>query len=174
MYQNDWDDNVFPLAYLLTFRTYGTWLHGDERGSVDAHGRNIYGTPRIEPNTALEKRMLENLAQKPFVFDAIRREAVTNVFKEICLFKDYDLLAVNVRSNHAHLVICAQSKPEPLINLLKRKATRRLRELKLIARDESPWSRGGSRRYLWKQRHVDLAIDYVLYCQEDRPFEIED
>ena len=25
----DFDDNEFPLAYLITFRCYGTWLHGD-------------------------------------------------------------------------------------------------------------------------------------------------
>jgi hypothetical protein len=25
-----------PIAYLLTWTRYGTWLHGDERGSVDA------------------------------------------------------------------------------------------------------------------------------------------
>jgi hypothetical protein len=36
------------------------------------------------------------------------------------------------------------------------------------------WSRGGSRRYLWKERHVSLAIEYVLYGQRDIPFEIED
>ena len=23
------------LAYFSTFRTYGTWLHGDDRGSTD-------------------------------------------------------------------------------------------------------------------------------------------
>jgi hypothetical protein len=26
------DDHV-PLAYLITFRGFGTWLHGDSRGS---------------------------------------------------------------------------------------------------------------------------------------------
>ena len=31
----DFDDNEFPLAYFISFRTYGTWLHGDERFSVD-------------------------------------------------------------------------------------------------------------------------------------------
>jgi hypothetical protein len=31
----DFDDNEFPLAYFISFRTYGTWLHGDERGSVN-------------------------------------------------------------------------------------------------------------------------------------------
>ena len=25
----------FPLAYLITFHTYGSWLHGDAKGSVD-------------------------------------------------------------------------------------------------------------------------------------------
>jgi hypothetical protein len=33
-----------PLAYLITFPTYGTWLHGDERGSVD-RDHNLPGTP---------------------------------------------------------------------------------------------------------------------------------
>jgi hypothetical protein len=30
-----WNNTNLPLAYLITFRCYGTWLHGDERGSVD-------------------------------------------------------------------------------------------------------------------------------------------
>jgi hypothetical protein len=24
-----YEENEFPIAYLLTFRTFGTWLHGD-------------------------------------------------------------------------------------------------------------------------------------------------
>ena len=31
-----WNDTDTPLAYLITFRSYGTWLHGDERGSTIA------------------------------------------------------------------------------------------------------------------------------------------
>ncbi|HWY68950.1 MAG TPA: hypothetical protein VNX88_09810 [Terriglobales bacterium] len=38
-----------PLAYLITFRCYGTWLHGDERGSIDRH-QNQYQSPYIVPN----------------------------------------------------------------------------------------------------------------------------
>jgi hypothetical protein len=29
MTKHDLDDNEGPLAYLITIRTYGTWLHGD-------------------------------------------------------------------------------------------------------------------------------------------------
>ena len=35
-----------PLAYFITFRAYGTWLHGDERGAVDRR-HNDYGTPYL-------------------------------------------------------------------------------------------------------------------------------
>ena len=38
-----------PLAYFSTFTTYGTWLHGDERGSVDRE-HNQVGTPWLEPD----------------------------------------------------------------------------------------------------------------------------
>ncbi len=45
----DFDNNKFPLAYLISFRCYGTWLHGDKRGSM-SRKQNKYGTPRIAPN----------------------------------------------------------------------------------------------------------------------------
>ncbi len=32
-----WNDTDIPLAYLITFRCYGTWLHEDERGATDRH-----------------------------------------------------------------------------------------------------------------------------------------
>jgi len=39
-----WNDTEIPLAVFFTFRTYGTWLHGDERGSIDRNN-NLYGVP---------------------------------------------------------------------------------------------------------------------------------
>ncbi len=44
-----WNDTDTPLAYFMSFRTYGTWLHGDKRGSTDRF-HNQYGAPFIEPN----------------------------------------------------------------------------------------------------------------------------
>ena len=31
----EFSDDHTPTAYLITFRSYGTWPHGDNRGSVD-------------------------------------------------------------------------------------------------------------------------------------------
>ena len=35
-----------PSGYLITFHTYGTWLHGDSRGSTDRIN-NITGVPML-------------------------------------------------------------------------------------------------------------------------------
>jgi len=46
----DFQDRTSPLGYLITFPCYGTWLHGEERGSVDRRRYNRYGTPDMPPN----------------------------------------------------------------------------------------------------------------------------
>ena len=171
---DEWDENSFPLAYLITIRTYGTWLHGDGRNSVDIHGKNIYGTPDITANKNLETMMRENMQQRSVILDKEQRNIVEDAIKEVCEYRKYDLQAINVRSNHTHTVVSAQVKPEVIADAFKKYATRKLREENLISKEVTIWSRGRSRRYLWKPRHVALAIEYVLNEQGDSPFEIEE
>jgi REP element-mobilizing transposase RayT len=170
----EWDENVFPLAYLITIRTYGTWLHGDKRSSVDIHGKNIYGTPDITANKNLEMLMRENMRQRRVILNKEQRNIVEEAIKEVCDYRKYDLQALNVRSNHIHAVVSAQVKPEVIADAFKKYATRKLRDEKIISKEISLWSRGRSRRYLWKPRYVALAIEYVLNEQGDIPFEINE
>lgn len=170
----EYEQNEFPLAYLITIRTFGTWLHGDERHSVDRHGRNIYGTPDIPPNQKLEGIMKSELKQSPVVLNDLQRKAAESAIRELCEQRRYFLQAINVRSNHAHAVVSAQAKPERIADAFKAFATKKLREENLCSKGLRIWSRGRSRRYLWKPRHVAKAIDYVLYGQGDVPFDPED
>ncbi len=169
-----YENNEFPLAYLITIRTYGTWLHGDERHSVDRHGKNVYGTPDIAPNAKLNEVMKSEVKQSAIIFNELQRNAVEIAVKELCEQRQYHLQAINVRTNHAHAVVSAQSKPERIADAFKAFATKKLREENLVSRELKIWSRGRSRCYLWKPRHVASAIDYVLYGQGDVPFEIND
>ena len=57
MYDSHFAPDEFQLAYLITIRCFGTWLHGDERLTVDRHGLNIYGTSRRPANASLERVM---------------------------------------------------------------------------------------------------------------------
>src|SRR5690606_10933494 len=109
----NWDEREFPLAYLITIRTYGTWLHGDERGSVDQHGRyNRYGADRRSPDKGLKNRMLENLSGRRFTLDLRRRQVTENAIREVCRYREYDLHALNVKPTHSHAVVSANLRPE--------------------------------------------------------------
>ena len=163
----DWDENEQPLAYLITFRTYGTWLHGDERHSVDRHGKNIYGTPKVLPSRNLNRMMNENRASAEFILDGRKRMIVDRAIREVCRLRQYRLHALHVRTNHAHTVVASARKPEIVMNAFKSNATRELRVAGLVSVDQQVWSRGGSTRYLWKPAHLEGAVDYVLYGQGD-------
>jgi len=162
----EFDSNEFPLAYFITFRTYGTWLHGDSRGSIDRQN-NTYGRPLLKPDNSREQRESRLLAHAPVMLTPAQRKAVERDLREVCQARGYVLLAVNVRTNHVHVVTSAACKPEPLLNAFKSYSTRKLRELGLISEGTKPWVRHGSTRYLWKEPQVEQAISYVLYGQGD-------
>ena len=171
-FTESWDDAEFPSAYLITIRTYGTWLHGDKRTSVDKrHGRNKFRSPKIPPSENLEAAMEANAKHPPILLDKNRRIAVDLSIRETCQIQDYRLDALNVRTNHLHAVVGAKFKPELIIRRFKSYATRKLGLSGLILKNQRVWSRGGSRRYLWKENHVNRAIDYVLYGQGKLDFE---
>jgi hypothetical protein len=44
----EFKDDHIPVGFLISFRGFGTWLHGDPRGSVDRL-HNRYGTPKQGP-----------------------------------------------------------------------------------------------------------------------------
>ena len=80
----EYNYNEFPLAYLITLRTYGTWLHGDEKLSVDRHGFNVYGTPRQVENKKLKGFMFQELKYKPFLLDENQCKVVESAIVEVC------------------------------------------------------------------------------------------
>jgi REP element-mobilizing transposase RayT len=162
----DFDDNDFPLAYLISFRAYGTWLHGDQRGST-SRKQNKYGAPRIAPNPRLQQAEIQELKHPPLKLDGRQRPVIEQVIREVCTTRGYWLRAINVRTNHVHTVVSAAVKPERVLHAFQAYATRKLRQTDLLSADVKPWTRHGSTRYLWKERHVERAIDYVVNGQGD-------
>ena len=163
----DFQDRSVPLAYFISFRCYGTWLHGDFRGSVDRRHFNRYGAPRFPVRPKLAEREKINAKHEPVSLDRRKRRLVESAIKQVCVFRGYSLIALNIRSNHVHCVVSASCRPELILTAFKAYATRHLRESGLIAPDEKVWSRHGSTRYLWTPEQIEAAADYVLYCQGD-------
>ncbi len=107
----------------------------------------------------------DHLAGSPINLGAVERRIVEDAMREVCLVRGYKLFALNVRTNHAHLVVNNCGKVERMMDSFKAYSTRALRAASLVGKEAKPWSRHGSTKYLWTERHKELAFDYVVNGQ---------
>ena len=169
-----WNDTDVPLAYLISFRGYGTWLHGDERGSIDRH-HNRHKSPYIEPNPRWHRHNTKVLDGQPVILDARQRKSVERAIRTTCHFRKWHLHALNIRTNHVHVVVCIGSlRPERALTAFKANSTTQMRQDGCWLGNSSPWAGKGSKRYLWNERSVARAIEYVLCGQGDELPDFED
>jgi hypothetical protein len=115
------------ITYFITFTTYGAWLPGSAPGSVDRE-HNIPGTPYLQADADLERKMSSAMRQEPYVLDGSRRTIVLRTIKDVAAHREWKLWAAHVRSNHVHVVIAAACNPEKVMVDLKAWCSRRLRE----------------------------------------------
>ncbi|MEO2034343.1 MAG: transposase [Planctomycetaceae bacterium] len=152
-------------VYLLTWTTYGSWLHGDQRGSIDLQ-HNLPLTPVLPAHTGRRKSESSTLKTKPVLLDKTQRAIVSQTIRKVVEHKCWRLHALNCRSNHVHVVILASDRtPEIVMNSLKSWSSRRLNEQ--LGEKRRWWTRHGSTRYLNDKESVHRAIDYVLNRQDD-------
>ncbi|MHB1425049.1 MAG: transposase [Gemmataceae bacterium] len=156
-----------PLAYFITFTTYGTWLHGRESGSVDRQ-HNLPGTPFLPADSKREAARRKAMRQEPYFLDEPRRSVVLKTIREVARHRGWNLWAVHVRTYHVHVVLTARDKPEKIMSDLKAWSSRRLREVLGESADRDRWTQHGSTRYLNDESAVADAIVYVVDQQGER------
>src|SRR5258708_39526954 len=134
-----WNDTDVPLALLITFRCYGSWLHGDVRGSVDRL-HNQYMAPYAPANENRNRYNQGVLKSEPLVLDASQRASVERAIRETCVYRRWILHAINVRTNHVHTVVSIGNKKSELaLNAFKANATRQMRRDGCWTLSHSPW-----------------------------------
>ncbi len=159
------------MIYFLTFRTYGTWLHGDERGSVDRF-HNQVGEPLLGADEGLQRYRRRLLKTQPIILDEQCRACIEATMREVASYRGWTIHALKVLSNHIHVVVETDespqdARPEKLLVDFKAYTTRRLREAKLWEEAGSIWEHHGSTRYLKSNQELQNACHYVLYCQDE-------
>jgi len=156
------------LAYLITFRTYGTWLPGDARGSTDRRATS-HGSPQEPPNPSLEQASRRRLVCPPVFLCSPRRAAVEAAIRQHCAHRGWQLLAVHVRTEHVHVVVATgvtpDVAPERVMTELKAWATRRMVQGRLLDEGRRTWSGHGSTLYLFTPESVQRACRYVVERQ---------
>jgi len=156
-----------PAGYFLTFTTYGTRLHGDPRGSVLRHD-NAVGTPAFAPNPVRNRFERALMTASPMRFTEDQRRMVAMAIAEVCARREWRLHALNVRTNHVHVVVTSEAPIDQVMNTFKAYATRKLRESNLVGGGARTWARHGSTRFLRDEQDVIDAMSYVLdYQGED-------
>ena len=143
-----------PLAYHLTWTTYGTWLHGDDRGWVV---RTEYG---IKPgDKELHSHRRSELSDEVVLLDTDQKFLVDATIREVVAYRGWELHALNVRGNHCHMVVTAPIHPDIVMEQFKAWTSRRLSEQ--LGRKRKWWTRHGSTKWINDEVYFENAIRYV-------------
>ncbi|MEO1526684.1 MAG: transposase [Planctomycetota bacterium] len=151
-----------PIAFFLTWVTYGTWLPGDDRGWVEyMHGWQL---PSRDLETDCQARMSECAVR----LTKDLRNRVEEQIAETCQYRNWTLHAVNCRSNHLHLVVSAAGTPPKKIRAdLKAYTTRCLKSLD--SRRNNWWAERGSIRWINNNEDLATVVRYVNDAQDRKP-----
>ncbi len=111
-------------------------------------------------------RHMSNVLSRPPVFlGPRRREAVRLAVVETCVLRGWILHALNVRTNHVHLVATTDVLARTVLSTMKARATAQMRRLECWNSNRSPWAKGGSARAIWTAEGLGRAVEYVLHGQ---------
>jgi len=154
-----------PIAYFITFTTYGTWLHGDLRSSVI---RVNGGSKRLDDQPNLYAYHHTQLSAPPVILDAVQRQIVRNTIIQHCDIRRWRLYALHVRTNHVHVVVKANKSIDQVSNELKGWPKRVLGE-----HDFKPpkvWTGGSSKVFIFTEAKLREKIHYVV-CEQGEMME---
>lgn len=151
-----------PIAWFLTWTTYGTWLPGDERGWVLRDGG------WRPPNRGLVSNSISRMTESACRLSPDQRAAVHDQIAETCRIRTWTLHAVNCCTNHVHVVVSGgrETAGHTLRETLKAWTTRRLRGMDASRRQW--WTERGSVRPLFDEAALEAAIVYTVDGQNHR------
>ncbi|MCX7121904.1 MAG: transposase [Gammaproteobacteria bacterium] len=160
-------NDKLPWAYFLTYRTYNTWRHGDDRFSVDLK-HNIFGAPKISPNPRLEQAMKLAASDEELILTIPQRNTVLKSIVETCKYNNWNLMAVNVLINHVHIVLQSELSSQKTMGKIKCYGTKDLKKFhsELYGREHF-WARSGSTKNIWQPEGVFQRLYYVVRGQEN-------
>ncbi len=169
------------MHWLLTSTTYGTWLPGDNRGSVtsvrDYRGTDRATKSRVEHDLpgepwepaikGLQRSAGALIGQSPVLLTGDQAQLVCKQFVETAEVRGWRLLAAAVMANHFHIVVGADARIDStkLLGDFKAWASRALSRHS-GEREKGRWfTTGGSRRPLKDDHAIEAAVNYVLRRQ---------
>jgi len=165
--KTDFVTRTEPIAFFLTWTTYGSWLPGDNRGWADSRGH----LRAAEPARELQASRL--LAESPLTLGVHQQWVVADVIAAHSNIRGWTLHAMSCRPQHVHVVVTAVGvSPEDVLSQFKTWASRRLKGASAGDQTRSGrmrwWTEGGSKRWIYDVAELGAVVTYVTECQ-DKP-----
>jgi len=173
--------SVHPLAYHITFGTYGTRLHGDPRGTVDRKA-NKPGDPIIGAEPDWERMERSTLRFPSVLLDAGSRSFIDSVVPSLCDRGGWELHVCAAKPDHVHVLLTTSREAKPVRRWLKTWLSQALNE-RLNSeppaegadrdhrsrlgneggedRNRPWWSKGGSIKWVWDENYFDNVYSYI-------------
>ena len=153
-----------PIAYFITWTSYGTWLPGDERG----WWRNGEWQ---SPNALFRDMATAELKEKPFALSANDRDVVEQAIAKHSGIRSWTLHAVSARTNHVHVVVTAFNyKPQTVCAQFKAWSSRKLKST--YPSRARFWTEGGSCRWINDEDALARVIIYVSEPQDRKNLDV--
>lgn len=150
-----------PIAYHITFGTYGTRLHGDERGTIDIK-RNKPGDPIIGQNEHWQQYENQILNHKPVTFNEEQRHFIQKSLPQICERGEWTHHCSACQDNHIHIMLSTSSDEKMVRKWLKRWLGELLSNKHPLPSQQSWWAEGGSIKWIWDDFYLDAVYQYVI------------
>ena len=131
---------------------------------MDKHSRGL-PSEGVRPSPGRIEYGQSRMVDEPFLLDDQSRPMVDAAIRATCEYRAWRLSALNVRTNHVHAVIAAPVDPAIILQACKAAATRAIREAGVAKAEGRVWTRHGSTRWLWNERDVSAAWEYVVNRQ---------
>ncbi len=151
-----------PLAYHITFGTYGTRLHGDPRGTVDKT-HNKPGDPIVGQNDDWFQIESSSLNDQPVMLDHADRIRIECAIEDVCDKGNWHLHIAACQSNHVHVLLTSIDDGILTRRLLKRWLTELLEDTAEMNLKNPVrwWAKEGSVKWVWDQRYLENVYWYI-------------
>jgi valyl-tRNA synthetase len=158
-------------ATLLTWTTYGTWLPGEDRGSVSraprADGtqslRNLPGEPYDRDDPQRQAAATERRQGKPLRLTPNHAPVLLSCIADTCQRHGIELLAIAILPNHVHVLCQGEQHGAEMLQVIKGNASRRLNRQFMLEGSPRWWTKSGSRRRIKGGVDLTAAIDYLKH-----------
>lgn len=148
-------------TYFLTFATYGTHLHGDERGSTDRKATSLRES-HVAPDPALQAQMRLRMTHGEMILTGAMRACVRAGIVDQCSFRSWNLIEQNVRTNHVHILLsCSVEDGTKCYGQMKARLTRLLRDAGLTGSDQPVWAERGKAMLVVGEDAVSRVVRYI-------------